>query len=93
MTAKTTRIYVDLTDKQLADPRGYDLYDVLLQAIEAQRPRLIAVGDRVRFIADPRAQVWEVKAVIRTDAWLWQNGRPWGSSDVEHLARVDEVQR
>ncbi len=92
MTAKATRVWVELTDEQmdLHTPAGWGVWSAsyaLWHAIKAQRPRPIAVGDRVHIGVD---QVGTVEVIKDQQAWVWHDGSPWGSYSVADLTRADD---
>lgn len=88
MTAKTTRIWVELTDEQMEHPYGYETYGVLAEAIKAQRPRSIAVGDRVKVAG--LVGEFEVGAIRDQWVWLWKCHKPWLATELKSLTRVDD---
>lgn len=95
MTDPTYPITVHLTEKQM-DGHGDTTYihgnadHALYLAIEAQRPRPIAVGDRVTINGRRLNVALEVKAIEEHRAWLWADDGPWGSRHLSGLTRVDD---
>ena len=90
----TTRIYVNLTDEQMDYLTGNRVtvtpsaYNTLKEAVLAQRPRPITIGDRV-YIGDGRFEIGTVEVIKDCHAWVWKNGSPWGSYSVRDLTRVE----
>lgn len=89
MTEHTTPITVHLTDEQMDDYVNWKWgpAKVLAEAIEAQRPRPIAVGDRVT--APAADSVWTVEAIKDGMAWLWRNDGAVMTRLISELTRVD----
>lgn len=95
MTSETTRIWVELTDDQMEriinEWAGSVIGSVIRDAVLAQRPRPIAVGDRVTNLDDPTK--FEVKAIEGQWAWLFVRGVPsasWPQASLSNLTRVDD---
>ena len=93
MTERTTPITVHLTDEQMDDAienrsLALPVFVQFLDAIFTQRPRPIAVGDRVIKGRDG-GRVLTVEALKGGFAWTWNDDGPWTTYSVDSLTRVD----
>lgn len=93
MTEPTTPITVHLTDEWMAyiEDEWRNIGPpqcVIREAIEAQRSRRIAKGDRVRWLHEPK--VYNVEGVKDGEVWLWDDKGCIGTFALSSLARVDD---
>lgn len=96
MTERTTPITVHLTDEQMGIIECWPdstniVLTVIRDAVIEQRPRPIAVGDRVTNLDDPTK--FEVKAIEGQWAWLFVRGVPsasWPQAALSNLTRVND---